>query len=102
MATKDDTPQLSLLLSTQPREPAIADAGIAPTLPGTTQDTPPVRARIAIKEWPRADRPRDKLLDRGPGILSDAELLSVLLLSGAPGQSALDQARVCYRLRESA
>jgi len=37
-------------------------------------------ARRTIKDWPRADRPRDKLLDRGPSALSDAELLAI-----APG-----------------
>jgi DNA repair protein RadC len=47
----------------------------------------------AIKHWPRADRPREKLLDQGAGILSAAELLAVLLRSGAEGESALEQAR---------
>ncbi|MDO8374461.1 MAG: DNA repair protein RadC, partial [Polaromonas sp.] len=34
-------------------------------------------------------RPREKLLARGPGALSDAELLALLLRSGIPGKNAL-------------
>jgi DNA repair protein RadC len=46
-----------------------------------------------IKDWPKGDRPREKLLARGPGILSDAELLAILLSSGGRGASAVDQGR---------
>jgi DNA repair protein RadC len=48
---------------------------------------------IAIKDWPRADRPREKLLDFGAATLSSAELLAVLLRTGTEGESALEQAR---------
>ena len=34
-------------------------------------------------------RPREKLLARGPGALSDAELLALLLRTGLPGKNAL-------------
>src|SRR5262249_54488295 len=51
------------------------------------------RLPTAVRDWPRADRPRDKLLDRGPGVLSDAELLSILLRTGRVGQNVLEQAR---------
>ncbi|HVM95676.1 MAG TPA: DNA repair protein RadC [Candidatus Acidoferrales bacterium] len=47
----------------------------------------------SIKDWPEEDRPREKLLRRGPGELTDAELLAVVLRSGRPGESALDQGR---------
>jgi len=46
-----------------------------------------------IKQWPRGDRPREKLLERGPATLSNAELLAIVLRNGARGCSALDQAR---------
>jgi DNA repair protein RadC len=48
---------------------------------------------VALKDWPRADRPREKLLDRGPESLSAAELLAVLLRTGTEGESVVDQAR---------
>lgn len=46
-----------------------------------------------IREWPAAERPREKLLQRGAAALSDAELLAVLLGSGVAGRNVLDLAR---------
>jgi len=46
-----------------------------------------------IKDWPEGDRPREKLLHRGPGALSDAELLAILLRCGGRGASAVDHGR---------
>jgi DNA repair protein RadC len=46
-----------------------------------------------IKDWPEDDRPREKLLARGAGVLSDAELLAILLRTGGKGASAVDQGR---------
>jgi DNA repair protein RadC len=48
---------------------------------------------MAIREWPKLERPREKLLERGPEALSDSELVAVLLGSGVRGSSALDLAR---------
>jgi DNA repair protein RadC len=48
---------------------------------------------MAIRDWPSAERPREKLLERGAGALSDAELLAILLRNGTAGHSALDLAR---------
>ena len=50
-------------------------------------------ARMAIRDWPRDERPREKLLEKGPAALSDAELLAILLRTGTRGSSALDLAR---------
>jgi DNA repair protein RadC len=47
----------------------------------------------SIKNWPEDDRPREKLLARGPGALSDAELLAVVLRTGGRGLSAVDLGR---------
>ena len=49
---------------------------------------------MAINEWPEDDRPREKLLARGPESLSDAELLAIFLRTGTKGKSAVDLARV--------
>ncbi|MBA1204048.1 JAB domain-containing protein [Pseudomonas capeferrum] len=46
-----------------------------------------------IREWPLAERPREKLLRRGVASLSDAELLAVFLGSGTRGQNVVDLAR---------
>ncbi|MDE2049566.1 MAG: DNA repair protein RadC [Gammaproteobacteria bacterium] len=48
---------------------------------------------LTIREWPESERPREKLLKRGPHALSDAELLALLLGSGVPGCSAVAMAR---------
>jgi len=49
--------------------------------------------RKRIKDLPGFKRPREKLLERGPEALSDAELLAILLRTGVQGKSALDLAR---------
>lgn len=46
-----------------------------------------------IKDWPGQERPREKLLERGPGSLSDAELLAIFLRTGVRGSTAVDLAR---------
>jgi DNA repair protein RadC len=46
-----------------------------------------------IRDWPPAERPREKLLARGPQALSDAELLAIFLRTGVNGMTAVDLAR---------
>ena len=48
-----------------------------------------------IKDWPVADRPREKLLSTSPATLSDSELLALILRTGhaRTGASALDLSR---------
>lgn len=48
---------------------------------------------MSIREWPVAERPREKLLKQGPAALSDAELLAIFLRTGVAGKSAVDLAR---------
>lgn len=47
----------------------------------------------SIKNWAVDDRPREKLLLKGPAALSDAELIAILINSGTVAHSALDLAR---------
>ena len=58
--------------------------GFAETTPGD---------RLGIKDWPESERPREKLLRRGPGALSDAELVALFVRSGTRGRTAVDLAR---------
>src|SRR5437588_2312531 len=46
-----------------------------------------------IETWPVTERPRERLLAHGPNVLTDAELLAVLLRVGVRGASSLDVAR---------
>ena len=48
---------------------------------------------MPITDWPTEERPREKLLDRGPQALNDAELLAIFLRTGVPGKSAVDLAK---------
>jgi len=47
----------------------------------------------AINNWPKEDRPREKLLKNGEHVLSKSELLAILLRTGVKGESAVDLAR---------
>lgn len=47
---------------------------------------------MSLATLPLSSRPREKLLQRGPAALSDAELLALLLRSGVAGQSVLQLA----------
>lgn len=48
---------------------------------------------MAINHWPEAERPREKLLQRGASALSDAEVLAIFLRTGVRGRTAVDLAR---------
>ena len=48
---------------------------------------------MSIRDWPVAEQPREKLLERGAANLSDAELLAIFLRIGVRGKSAVDLAR---------
>jgi DNA repair protein RadC len=48
---------------------------------------------IRIKNWPEGDRPRDRLVEKGPEALSDAGILSIFLGSGGERKDTLSLAR---------
>ncbi|MCX5699743.1 MAG: DNA repair protein RadC [Candidatus Omnitrophica bacterium] len=50
-----------------------------------------------IKNWPKVERPRERLLKHGEQYLTDSELLAILLRTGTRGESALDLARIILR-----
>ena len=43
----------------------------------------------SIKNWPEDERPRERLLRFGPGGLSTAQLLAIILRTGGKKKSAL-------------
>ncbi len=55
-----------------------------------------------MHDLPPEARPREKLLARGPGALSDAELLALVLRTGIKGKSVLQMADELLRLPNSA
>lgn len=48
---------------------------------------------MLIKDMPESERPREKLLERGPSALSDAELLAIFFGTGRKGQSVIQLAQ---------
>lgn len=52
----------------------------------------------SIKQWAKADRPREKLRNGGAETLSNSELLAILIQNGTRKRSALDLAREILQL----
>src|SRR5690554_7004330 len=50
---------------------------------------------FSIKHWSEDDQPREKLLYKGKSVLSDAELIAILIGSGSRNESAVD---LCKRI----
>lgn len=46
-----------------------------------------------IKNWPEDERPREKLLKYGPSVLTDSEILAIIIGSGTKDKSAVDLAK---------
>jgi DNA repair protein RadC len=53
---------------------------------------------FSIKNWSQDDQPREKLRDKGKTVLSDAELVAILIGSGNREESAVD---LCKRILAS-
>ncbi|BAO74785.1 RadC family protein [Winogradskyella sp. PG-2] len=53
---------------------------------------------FSIKNWSQDDQPREKLRDKGKIVLSDAELVAILIGSGSRDESAVD---LCKRILAS-
>jgi DNA repair protein RadC len=50
--------------------------------------------RPRITEWPKDERPRERLIENGPDGLSEAELLAIILRTGQSDFTAVDLARL--------
>jgi DNA repair protein RadC len=49
-----------------------------------------------IKDWPVNERPREKLINHGPEVLTEAELLAILIGSGSGKVTAVDLAKTLF------
>jgi DNA repair protein RadC len=52
----------------------------------------------SIKNWAADDRPREKLLSKGAEVLSNSELIAILINNGSKDKSAVDLAKEVLRL----
>lgn len=57
-----------------------------------------LNSSFSIKEWSEADRPREKLVEKGKKTLTDAELMAILIGSGSRNESAVG---LCKRILAS-
>lgn len=57
------------------------------------EDGPPSDPTLTIKDLDPSERPRERLLERGPQALTNAELLAILLRTGVVGLMVTDLAR---------
>jgi len=51
-----------------------------------------IKVKKTIKDLPEVERPREKLIQYGPGKLSNSELLAILLRSGKKGENVIELA----------
>jgi DNA repair protein RadC len=59
---------------------------------GGNDKIPYPMAYKSIKDWPEDERPRERLLTKGADIMSDAQLIAIILRTGGHGKSAMDMA----------
>ena len=53
--------------------------------------------KYSIKQWAKDDRPREKLLEKGPAVLSDSELIAILINNGSREKSAVELGKEVIR-----
>jgi DNA repair protein RadC len=54
--------------------------------------------KYSIKQWAIDDRPREKLLTKGPSILSNSELIAILINNGNKQKTAVELAQEVMKL----
>jgi DNA repair protein RadC len=57
--------------------------------------------KLGIKDWAEEDRPREKMMLRGVGALTDAELIAILIGSGNQDETAVELAQKILRKAEN-
>ena len=73
------------------------------TIADDTADDAPAHRRAArsVRDLPAAERPRERLALRGPGGLSAAELIALVLGTGGGGHSAIELGEALVRRHDS-
>ena len=56
-----------------------------------------IKDKRKIKDLPKVERPREKLIQKGPGNLKDEELLAILLGTGIKGKNVIEVAKQILR-----
>jgi DNA repair protein RadC len=56
------------------------------------------KPETSIKNWAEDDRPREKMMKQGSEMLSNSELLAILINNGSKDRSAIDLAKEILKL----
>lgn len=59
-----------------------------------------MKHHLTVKELPESEKPYEKCLRLGPGYLSDAELLAVIIRTGTTGKKSVEVAQEILNCRE--
>lgn len=70
----------------------IQDESVAEIEKQLPETEPSVQYQPTIRELPKSERPRERLIHYGPGALSTSELLAILLRTGIQGENVINQA----------
>src|SRR6476619_6970644 len=57
--------------------------------------------KYSIKNWAKDDQPREKLRSKGAQLLTDSELVAILIGKGTPKRNAVDVARDVLQLSQN-
>jgi DNA repair protein RadC len=53
----------------------------------------PEKKNRSVKDWPEDERPRERLITHGPSMLSEAQLLAIIIRNGRAGRSSVEVGR---------
>ncbi|AEA45127.1 RadC family protein [Fluviicola taffensis] len=59
-----------------------------------------IQKQLSIRNWAEDDRPREKMILKGKSVLSDAELIAILIGTGSGDKSAVDLGRELLSLSD--
>ena len=69
------------------------DTLVRPKAPPNRHKMDKAKKKHGIKGWPKSERPRELLLEKGPEYVSDAGLVAILLRTGIKGKDAVTLGR---------
>lgn len=73
--------------------PPVETAARTSEEPNATTSGAPAPPALLRGKWLKKDMPRERLIEQGPGVLSDAEMIVLVLGSGLPGHDVFSIAR---------
>ena len=60
----------------------------------------PVTTKITMRQIPEGEGPYERCMEKGPGVLSDAELLAVIIRTGSRQDTSIELAQKILKMGE--